>query len=126
MSLQFILTSTISRRVFLTLGAGVCSVLVLLVGILAANPSWHEVLHEHVHASSGKGCNHDHHSSDDSEQGACAVCALARQQVNLGWLNPIRSAVPDSSFETEFPVREGVEGEWRRVEPSGRGPPAQA
>ena len=102
-----------------------CVLLVLLAGGLAANPAWHEALHDHGdHAVSAAGHHDDGGASDHGDAGTCAVCAFAHQQVVLGWVSPITAPVPIMLERVAWPAASELRLELVWPEPSGRGPPA--
>lgn len=109
------------------LGAAVCSLLLMLLGVLGANPAWHEALHQELHEAAAG--NHDatvpaSQESDSAHPGeSCAVCAYLHQQVGGVVDAPAVVTVLEVTVLTGFPPpSEPVLADFRR-EPGSRGPP---
>lgn len=98
--------------------------LLVLAGVLAANPVWHELLHDHDHQhGSCAGTHEDSPSESSGPEAGCGVCAFALQQVGLVGLEPVTVliSVPWTEVELSWPVvlvpqRADLSGH-------GRGPP---
>lgn len=124
MSLQHLVSHAGLRRLVLSLGAGVVTCLLVVAGVLAANPVWHELLHDHDHQhGSCAGTHEDSPSESSGPEAGCGVCAFALQQVGLVGLEPV--AVLISGHWTEVELSWPVVMVPQRADLSvhGRGPP---
>ena len=112
-----------------SIGAVVCPLLLILIGILASNPAWHEALHEGIHEA-GPGIqdaalpvapeDHDRSHPGDS----CAVCAYLHQQVGgVGDTRAVVVLLQVSVVPGFLQPSETILAAFRRG-PGGRGPPA--
>ena len=111
------------------LAAIVCSLLVILLGVLGANPAWHKALHEKIQeAAAGTQdtavpAPEDHDSSHPED--SCAVCTYLHQQVGGIVGCPSTIAVLEVTVLHDFtPPSEPTVASLRR-EPCSRGPPVE-
>lgn len=124
MSLQHLVSHAGLRRLVLSFGAGLVTCLLVLAGVLAANPAWHEVLHDHDHQHGSCAGSHEDSPTDSSApEAGCGVCAFALQQVDLVGLDPV--TVLSSALWTEVEISGPERLISQRVDLSGhgRGPP---
>ena len=95
MYLQHLTSHAGLRRLVLSFGAGIVTCLLVLAGVLAANPAWHELLHDQDHQHGPCAGAHEDSPSDSSgTEAGCGVCAFALQQVGLTDLEPVAALVP--------------------------------
>jgi hypothetical protein len=109
------------------LGAILCSLLLIGLGVLGSNPAWHEALHQEVHEAAagihdgalpGAADNESSHPED-----TCAVCAYLHQQVGGVVESPSVVVVLETAGLRSFaPPAEPVLVALRH-EPRSRGPP---
>ncbi|MBN9691532.1 MAG: hypothetical protein J0M24_14935 [Verrucomicrobia bacterium] len=124
MSLQHLASHAGLRRLVLSFGAGLVTCLLVLAGVLAANPVWHEVLHDHDQKPGSCAGTHKDSPCDSSEpEAGCGVCAFALQHVDLVGLEPVTVLISGHWTEVGFagslvmvPQRSDLSGH-------GRGPP---
>ena len=125
MSLQHITSQAGFRRLVLSFGAGVVACLMMLAGVLAANPAWHELLHDHDHQhGTCSGAHEDSPSESSGPEAGCGVCAFALQQVGLGGLEPVTALVPGCWTSVAEAWSVAAAPQRGEIACRGRGPPA--
>ena len=98
--------------------------MVIVVGVLAANPGLHAALHDHLEASASQE-QHSHEEGAGASDG-CAVCGWVQQQILPGLTSELSEVV--AVLVTVVRIEPEVGLETREVKAPGdpRGPPHRA